>query len=338
VFLAIPVSVGLLLVGRGRRLAYLGRVWPTLIGGLSLLGFLVWAGYGVGLFESQIAFQGRNQFTDVLIPNLEIARQWLWALLTPPVALLTMVASVVGLFGVLAGARVDTFLALLLALAVLPSALVSRTWYPSYLLFATVPTSLLLGRAIAVAVSAAVRLAAGVSARLIVPIRYGAYVGAAALLMAVTAPLDIMLITRPQAAALPPAESSRYVSGGLSGYGLPELADYLRAQSQVRPVNVVRFDLVQPPKDGLDVYLSANDAIHLHTIDPVDKRATRQLASMAATRRTLFVSNPEAEESLGVERGGYIGKAERVWVYQRPGGQTRLEVWEIGPEPGSRMD
>lgn len=328
VFLALPILVSLFLTGRGRRIAYLGRVWPTVIGGTALLVFLVWAGYGAGLLGSQVAFEGRGQVADILLPNLEVASQWLRALLTPAVAWLTFVSGIVALIGVIAGAHIEAFLAVILAVAIVPSALVSKTWYPSYLLFTVVPTSLLLARVISLSAALVARLLGAVSTR----VESAVYVLFVGVLIGATAPLDLALMVRPQDAALPLAESSRYVSGGLSGYGLPELAEFLRAEARTSVINVVRFDMVQPPKDGLDVYLSPSDAIHLHSVDPADKRAARQLAGLAATRRTLFVSNPEAEQSMGVVRSSYVGKAERVWEYLRPGGQTRLEVWEVTAE------
>lgn len=327
-FLLVPLLVGGLLVERGNRGAYLGRVWPTLLGGATLLLFLLWAGYGSGLLASQVALDGRAQLAAVLLPNLEEAWRWLTALLTPPVAVLAIVVAACALVGGIGGARAEAFLGLLLALSILPFALVSRTWYPSYLLFTVVPIALLLGRFMTVAAAALSRLAARLGPRLESPVRRTSYAAGILLLIAATAPLMTALVMRPQDAALPPIESSRYVHGGLSGFGLPELADFLRRQEQ--PINVVRFDLVQPPKDGLDVYLSPSDAIHLYAIDHRDERARQQIASLTTKRRTLFVSNPEAEEGIGVEAASYIGPSRRVWSHTRPGNQTRLEVWELG--------
>jgi hypothetical protein len=332
VFLIFPILVSLFLLERSERMAYMRCVWPTLVGGAALLTFLVSAGYGTGLLTSQVAFDGRAQFTGVLIPNLAVAGEWFTALLTPPVALLAIVASAVALIAGIFGARAEAFLVLLLAVAVLPTALISKTGYPSYLLFTVVPISLLLARAIAMSASAVAWVAARVSARLSVPVKRAGYSIATLLLIWATAPLDVALATHPQDAALPSIETARYITGGLSGYGLPELAAFLRTEAQAQPLNVVRFDLVQPPKEGLDVYLPATDAIHLHTVDHLDRRAATQIADLAKTRRTLFVSNPEAETSMGASAVNHIGRAVRIWSHVRPGAETRLEVWDVQPE------
>jgi 4-amino-4-deoxy-L-arabinose transferase-like glycosyltransferase len=327
-FLLVPILVSLLLVGGANRTDYLKRVWPTLLGGMALLLFLVWAGYGTGLLVSQVAFEHRGQLASMLIRNLEESGRWFTVLLTPPVALLTIVAVAGALIRGIVGARAEVFLALLLAVAVLPFALVAKTWYPSYLLFALVPISLLLARMITVAVAAVSRVAGKLSLPLAVPTRRAGYGIVILLLVYATAPVDVALMTRPPDATLPSVESTRYITGGLSGYGLPELATFLRAQAQTRPLNVVRFDLVQPP----NVYLTATEAIHVYTVDHRDQRAAAQIAGLAEARRTLFVSNPENEESMGVSAGSYIGKAARIWSYFRPGSQTRLEVLEVQRE------
>jgi hypothetical protein len=77
--------------------------------------------------------------------------------------------------------------------------------------------------------------------------------------------------------------------------------------------------------------MSATEAIQLYAVDHLDERAAAQIASLAK-RRTLFVSNPEAEESMGVAVGSHVGRAVRIWSHVRPGGQTRLEVWEVERE------
>jgi hypothetical protein len=329
VFLLVPLVASVFLAQRGTRASCLRSVRPTPAGGTVFLCFLIWAGYGTELLTSQAAFEGRRQVAGVLLPNLAVAGDWLSVLLTPPVALAALAVSAAALLATVLGARTEPFLACLLALAILPSALVSRTWYPSYLLFAVVPIALLLARAIALCGSTAGRALARVRPGLRLSARRTIYTAGVLLISAATAPLGVALVVRPEKASLPWAETSRFVSGGLSGYGLSELAAFLRAQAQAGPINVMRFDLVQPPNHGLDLYLPAGDGISLHTIDHRDEHAGARIASLAAARRTLFVSNPEVEESMGARTGARIGRAALVWSYERPGSETRLQVWEI---------
>jgi hypothetical protein len=323
VFLLLPVLVNLFLVQAGKRAAYARRVAPTVVGGGVLLLFLVWAGYGTGLLEAQVAFEGSERLMQLLVANLAEAGRWFTGLLTPAIALAALFAAGGALVAGFVGAGAELLLTALLALAVLPFALISKTWYPSYLLFAVVPISLLLGRAVTVSVRV-------LSFGSVTLVRAG-FVLATLLLVALTAPFDLALMMRPHQAPLPPIESSRYVTGGLSGYGLPELAAFLRAQAQAGPIDVVRFDLVQPPKHGLDVYLQPSAMIRLHSIDHRIERVAMLLATLANQGRTLFVSNPEAERSMGAAAVDRYQRAERIWSQERPGGETRLEVWEIQP-------
>jgi dolichyl-phosphate-mannose-protein mannosyltransferase len=330
-FLGIPVLVSIFLVRGGHRAAYLRRVAPTLVAGTALLLFLLWAGYGTGLLASQAAFEGAGQIEAILIPNLVMACQWLVTLLTPAAAFLTSAAAGFALVGIILGANREAFLAVLLLMLIIPYAAIARTWYPSYLLFAVVPVSLLLSRAITACAAGVSRLVAKLDRRLATVVE-GAVCGLITVgLVGASVPLDVALLTHPEDAALPSIESARYVSGGLSGYGLPELAVYLQTQAQHAPINVARFDMVAPPKEGLDVYLTPIDSLRVYTVDHRDERAAAQIARLAHERRTLFVSNPEAEESSGVKATHYLGRAERVWSYNRPGFLSRLEVWEVQP-------
>lgn len=328
-FLLVPILVGAVLAGGQERREYLKRVWPALTGALGLLLFLLWAGYGTGLLASQLAFEGGRHLAAVFVANALLLYEWLTAMLTPPVALAVAVATVVALLGLPAGARAEGFLALLLLAVLFPYALVSRTWYPNYVLFAAVPISLLLGRAIAVVCGAASRLAKGSGPSLAEPVRMVAGIALAALLACTALPFDAALLARPQEAALPAIERTRFVTGGLSGYGLPELAAFLRRQAGPHTLHVVRFDMAQPPREGLNAYLEASDALRLHVIDPGDEGAALRLQELAGTGRTLFVSNPEVEAAMGVARSHHLREAVRIWSYQRPGGESRLEVWEL---------
>lgn len=327
-FLVTPLLASVLLVGPGDRTLYLRRSMPTLISGAGLLIFLLLGGYGTRLVTSQSDFESAAGLKRFLL-NLETSRQWFTSLLTPGVA----GAAVVGIVGALGGmvrqSKREAFLVAVLLVSCTPYVLLSTVWYPNYLLFAVVPISLLLSRATTVCVSALSWAAGRVDPRLRLPTRTCLFAMLILLFAGAVARRDLALMTDPEDAALPPAEDYRLIRGPSAGYGLPELAAFLREQTQQSVINVVRFNGVGPPYQGLDVYLTPTEAMQVHTIDHLDRNAAARLADLANARRTLFISNPEGEQSAGIPTPSDLAPAARIWSYVRPGSQSRIEVWEV---------
>jgi hypothetical protein len=334
-FLAVPLLVSLLLVPRGGGRVYLGRCLPTLIGGAALLLFLLNGGYGTNLLASQSGFGGLPRF----VTNLETSREWLTALLTPGAAWATVAAALWSLLGVFRRRNSDAFLGVLLLFAVIPYALVSNVWFPRYLLFITVPVSLLLARTIAACAAGIVRAAEGLSASWPIPSTRTLSIGMIVAFALIAAPRDLALMTEPEAAALPAAERTQYISGWTSGYGLPELTAFLHEQAREGPLNIVRFASSGPANQGLDVYLHGAGSMQMFSIDPRvggedvwPWPSESLIEKLTARRRTLFISNPEGDAPEERPATSQLRRGERIWTYARPGAESRLDVWEV-PHP-----
>jgi hypothetical protein len=326
-FLVIPLLVACLLVGRDVRRDYLRRALPALIGGAALLGVLLANGYGSRLVAAQ------SSLVVGAAPARLAGNLWRMGalpapLLTPAITWLTAAALPWAVVRWRRGDAAEAFLLALLALAVVPYALVSTVWFPRYLLFAAVPVALLAGRMLAVAAAAVAALVTRRWRPAGRRLRLAAAATAAAGMAVAAAPYDLPLVTDPARAALPAIERALYVSGWTSGYGLPELADFLRQQARQAPVNVVRLDQQSPANQGIDVYLAGGDGLHKHTVDPRPEIAAAQLRNLARRRRTLLVLDPSATEAPPLSTG-VLGDATNVWSYRRPGDETWLEVWEV---------
>jgi len=326
VFLVTPLLVSLLLVPAPQRREYLARLAPTLIGGMALVTFLLWGGYGTGQIASQSPLEGVEQL-ERLRANLGVSAGWFITLLTPMVALSALVAAVTA---VAARARAEVLLVALFVLSFLPYAWVAKVWFPSYLIFTVVPIVLLTARAITVCAALIVQFGRRFAprARIASPGRIATILTLPFVVMGLSR--DVFLMAKPQEASLPPVEQ-RFLRGWTSGYGLPELASFLREQARDGELNVVRFDLIGRASDGLEVYLNPSASLQLHTVRADPDLAADEIAKLATMQRTLFVSDPEREESQGITTRAYLGRAIRIWPTAISDPQSGVEVWEVFP-------
>ncbi len=329
VFLLTPLLVGAWLVARDQRASYLRRSLPAVIGGGGFLVFLLFGGYGTELIAAQATLDGAGGL-DRFLANLAAAREWLVPLFTPAIVWATAAASLFAVMRLFRDAWEEAFLLALLALSFVPYALVSTIWYPRYVVFMVVPVALLVARTIA-AVASSVGARVGRRSPSADGATSGLVLASMVLALVVaSAPRSAVLLTDPARAGLPDIERRMYVSGCASGYGLPELAVFLEEQARRSPINVVAFAGQGPPNEGIDAYLGANERVHRQLVDKDLEVAAGQVANLARTRRTLFVLN-EADGERSVAPPTYLGRAERVWTYTRPGGESALEVWEALP-------
>jgi hypothetical protein len=323
-FLAVPVAVGALLVAPEERRNYFGRCLPALLGGAALSAFLVREGYGTSVLAKCSEAAAAH-----IVGNVVTSVEWLVALLTPVGAVSTAAVALWALVGAFRKRRAEAFLAALLLLAIVPYVLVARLWYPRYLLFVTVPVSLLLGRAIAVGATAIAARSA--SHRFL---SWATAAGIAVALAVSAVPEDLALITAPEAAQLPAADRIQYISGGDAGYGFPELAAFLRAQARDGPINVVRPASPGPLTQNLNVYLDGQNSLNLFPIDVarVDVADWPWSAQPSAHEtRTLFIDSRHGD-ATNFSVPSRLPGAVRIWAYVRPDAESALEVWEM-PRP-----
>jgi hypothetical protein len=128
---------------------------------------------------------------------------------------------------------------------------------------------------------------------------------------------------------VPPADRIQHISGWAAGYGLPEASAFLRGEAEKGEINVARFDARGPANDGLNVYLNATKSLHMYTLNGREPNVAAEALGLAKSRRTLFVSNPAEEQMRGIARRACLGNATRIWVYDRPGSESQLEIWEL---------
>ncbi|HEV8437217.1 MAG TPA: glycosyltransferase family 39 protein [Methylomirabilota bacterium] len=135
-FLSIPLVAALIPVPGRLRYQALLRIAPAVLGVLALL---------VGLWLEGLLFvegvtgkiQGGSEVFGRLLANTGGAASWLYDLLTPPIAVLTLLALILPL--VFERNRADLFLSAVLLLEIVPYVIVAHVWFPRYLLFVTVP-------------------------------------------------------------------------------------------------------------------------------------------------------------------------------------------------------
>lgn len=326
VFVPIPLLAAVLLVERGSRRTYALRTWPAIATGSAILPFLLWEGYGSTLVAEQSSMQPAwSSITD----NMALLREWLMALLSPAVVWATLAGILWAAWRAVRGRRAAAFLVALLILSTAPYLPVARLWFPRYVLSAVVPVCLLVAATLAAFATALARLIERVAPGWRTAAHGVALVGLAIVVSLDCLRRDVPLALDPAAAELPAVERSQYVTGWASGYGLPELAQYLRQHADTGTINVVRFAQSGPPREGLDVYLRPSPSLHMRSVAVADATAAAQLRAATATARTFFVADSAQDEADLAALAAGAPTISRVWEYVRPGAETRLTLWEL---------
>jgi hypothetical protein len=332
-FMLIPLCAVFILTPRAEWRKTLRKIAPSLLGALALLSLFFWKGVGTGEVESKAVGAGLSALWALAQNNLELASNWFWMLLTPPIAVLAVLSLV--WLSLRSRTREDWFVVLVLFMSVMPYILGAKIWFPRYLLFAVVPISLLTARFLCLVESKISLCFLSVRWRGAKFARSVFLAGGALGLIVWPTLLNASIVAHPECADLPQRIRYQFVTGWPSGYGLVELAGYLNdlAASEPDGINVLRFYYWNHPYQGLDLYLAPSDSLAIYTLDPSSPDLLAQIEGIAATRRTFFVLNPPVEaehlESLDKSLESYIKDASRVWHHSRPGGESGLEVWEV---------
>ena len=326
--LILPVLAALVLVQRAEWRRSLLSVSPALLSGLVVLSVLIWKESGTKQAGERAGILDPSE----LWHNLGLAADWGWSLLTPPLAVLVLVA-------VVAAWRIDDrsyrFVTLVVLGVVLPYLLLTIFIVPRYFLFAVVPTALLLARFASIV---------GFQANRWVPTRrWHASRRAVSVLLAVGALglliwpafMSATILLRPAEVNLPREIRVQFVTGRGAGYGLNELVEFLkeRAAQERDGINVLRFRYPGPLRDGLDVYLPSSESLSIYYLDFSGPDVNARAVLDANVRPTFLLLHPPAEAvQLGLIGGSlepYLKGATRVWRYPKPGGVYQIEVWEI---------
>jgi hypothetical protein len=204
-------------------------------------------------------------------------------------------------------------------------ALVSEIWYPRYLL----PV-----------VSSMVLLAAYVTYKVLrLASRPALYVLLTVILAASLWPAlytDFWLLTDPSRAPLHPDEARQYITGWPSGYGLREVATFVRRLADRYPEIYVTYTDGTMARRGLPYYLLDRPPnIEFENFDPFEGDAIETLNTMAASRPTFVVLNTAHEKGLDdfFLNPNAFPQAKHMFKVTRPGGMTSWDVYQwVAPD------
>ncbi|MEP7200802.1 MAG: glycosyltransferase family 39 protein, partial [Chloroflexota bacterium] len=206
--------------------------------------------------------------------------------------------------------------------ALLPMAffvVVSRVWYPRYVLFAFIPLALLCGLLLAQVAQWVMRAPRTVA------------VGALALgLAAIFAPslyFDYTIATDPPSAPFPSIERWQYVADWPAGYGVAGAAAYLHeaaAQSE-DGIHVMRHNRSSPVLEALELYLRDDPKITLHSMNLTFDNTPNRLTALFKQKPTYVVLDPPREGYDFQERYPLAYPRAR---FPKPGDQSAIVIYQ----------
>jgi hypothetical protein len=143
-------------------------------------------------------------------------------------------------------------------------------------------------------------------------------------------PLDCAIVAYPEAAPLPAIERSAYVSQTTSGYGVAELAEWLRryARQQGREISVIRDARWGPHAEGLELELWKSPApirfvsTYFAADDLPDRAEVAWSPRPDLLIRQVVVSTPPAGEFEA-------WRLERIATIVKAAGCCQFEVYRV---------
>lgn len=325
-FILFPLLALVILVQRGAWPVALRKILPAIIGASVIVILMLSQDIGTAEIIHKTAETRSAGIIDLAANNTLTAGGWFWSLLTPPMAILSVVALLS--LSIWRRDRAVLFVMAVLAVALVPYIVSAATWYPRYLLFALVPLTLLLAvfwawlTDLLVQVTASPRRGRALSVLIL------------ALLLIWPALYGLRLMAAPQEARLPVIVRRLYVSDWTAGYGAKELAKYLEAQAQTTQggLLVLRPDhLSQVTHGGLELFLQGEQPLMLQAIGrDFDTEVQGALAGLSAGQRTLFVfdsTNQSSQELAELVRRH--AEVTQIWRNVKPQATGGLEVWEL---------
>ncbi len=320
-YAAVPILGVAILIPVQRWRAVIPRILPALIG------------VAVVYLALRVREFAAAQFAEKLtgpapLANLEQMAEWAWMLLTPPFAIVAMLATG---RAALRRQRADTFLLASLTLFVLPYVVGAGVLYPRYLLPALGPLIVLCGRFLN---TIGERIARAVPAR---RVRTVALASGLALLAAWPLTLNALIAVDPASAPLPERVRWQYLTGWPSGTGLDEAVRFIQQQAASEPegVTVLHISSLSPSFLGLRLLLPSSDSVRLEALDPSWPELAAMVQEHAAQGRTFLVLSPVAEGTYTIWEGrnlaDLLAQGTLVWAYPKDHGSS-LEIWEFGPD------
>jgi len=257
----------------------------------------------------------------------------LWSYWTPPVVILGTVGC---LMAMIHRQRESLLLALLTALPISGFALISRIWFPRYILFTTVPLFVLASWGLFQLIRileawGASRLWRPQWAKVLTFFLITLFIGVISFPALV---IDYYLWTDPARMPLPEEERIQYVEEWSSGYGVVETAEYLRQEATKSPegVIVVRHGMGDALYFGLEVYLMHEPKITLQRLDLHYPGSFERLSAWAERNPTFVVLHQPPVEMLKEDQPDMkrlISMAKLERSYPKPMGRQAIELYRV---------
>jgi 4-amino-4-deoxy-L-arabinose transferase-like glycosyltransferase len=320
-FMATPLLAVVILQGK----VGLQQGWRWLIGAcvgsvLIVIPIIIIASGTSDQLLNQVSSLDPSIYVSQFSENILELGEWFYRYFLPPALVLVVIGILASLFD--SRRRSDLFL---IVVALLPIALftvLSRRWYPRYLVPSIFPLIIVLASQIVLLASRQKtvdpdsqqnrtsiinnpKLVAPVIAIIILPMLW----------------FDLKLITDPVQTPLAREDKRQYIAGMPAGYGLRDAAGYLiQVADQGHAIWVWRNNRSVPPNLGLKHYLPRRDDIKLKTFR-TDRRSWAEIEGdfdeSAQEHLTYLVLNIPYEK--GVPDLAEITRLEPLKSYPKPG-------------------
>jgi 4-amino-4-deoxy-L-arabinose transferase-like glycosyltransferase len=293
-----------------------GKVWRdlavVLAAGLALASPMLWVFITNGR-EVEAQHLVDPTTSSVLSTTLNDMGQWLTAYFTPPFLLMAVFS-----VALLRNGRA-LFLALTAALPFAFFAAFSQPWSARYVLPTLAPVIILVAGGIS---TLTLRLQGS---------RAAAAAAAITLLTCARAlPFSIALLVDPAGAPFPADDRQQLVSGWPSGYGIEAAADRLAEEASKEDVTVfVDTQGTRTLPTSLAVLVGRRPSIHLVEADVALPQTRIAMIEGRAKGRVLVLLGPRVPDIDF--RAGMQGDAERLAIFDRPGGEWAVTLFEIRP-------
>jgi hypothetical protein len=306
------LPLGAFLLATDRRLAFRAAT-QALVLGLLLAAPMLWffASSGREISSQHIVEPGAIAL-NVIGTTLQDMRGWLECYFTWPALLAA------GISAVLLRDRRAFWLAVSAVVPFILFALFSQPWSARYVLPVLPPFLLLVG---------------GGLERVSSHARTGSHQVGLVLTLLVSAaslPFTVDLLKDPARAGFPPDDRLQLVTGWPSGYGVRELSERLRQEASLRSITVY-VDLGGPRTvpTSLGVLLGREPRISIVEMD-FDSAAFRTAMASQTPEGAFAVATPRA---MGFDFASVVsaGRADRVEVYVRPGGEWAATLFRLRP-------
>lgn len=304
---------------KDRRRRFRQILPPVLVAG-AMIFVLVLGGYGSIILSRNDPHE--STMLSTARTNLENVADWFWTLLTPPVALLAVVA-----FASLAWYDRDAkflFLAGFFLATSIPYIAGVKFLFPRYLLFSLLPLSLIIARFLSIAGTYIITRRKLPLLVLVLPVIVWPTL------------VDISILNDPANAPITETNRKQFISSWPSGYGLPEMAGYLQLQAEEAPEGINLLTIYQTYWE-LQIYLEPSDAITGYEINNFTEPGMAAVTSeIIASRRPTFIALelPRFSDSFHAYKELLTGAdftPRRVWRYEKLDGESALELWRIDP-------